>query len=320
LLGLAVILAVLVITGDGARPAAAQPTSPHQECFIWPGPAPTPVPLMVKLETQFGTELEVQVGPGHYLCPPALKTYPPGHTTGELTDPHLRCYDIQGDAPENNLVTLKTQFGTEKVELGEAKMLCTPASKQVMGGPVPTATNLETPHYKCYEILDGTPPPLGATVQLQTQFGTTLGVAVGDAQYLCVPAIKTVLPNGTAKGDLQHPDLKCYSIDVAAPVRPTPTPEGPVGEPFVVEVETQFGFQVQPVGPGQLLCVPALKTLGVGGIAELPASAETAAEGSAAAGGSGWSAGAYAALAAGVAAAFAALGGATWYARRRWLS
>jgi putative hemolysin len=59
---------------------------------------------------------------------------------------------------------------------------------------------------------------------------------------------------------------------------------------------------------------------GVGGIAELPpltgASAEEAGVPS---DGSGWSAGAYAALAGGLAAAASAIAGGGWYARRRWL-
>lgn len=58
----------------------------------------------------------------------------------------------------------------------------------------------------------------------------------------------------------------------------------------------------------------------VGGIAELAPLAESAAEGAVApSDGSGWSSGAYAALAGGLAAAAVALGGAAWYGRRRWL-
>jgi hypothetical protein len=58
----------------------------------------------------------------------------------------------------------------------------------------------------------------------------------------------------------------------------------------------------------------------VGGIAEAPAVAATSAEDSGTSvDDSGWSVGAYAALAAGLAAALVALGGSAWYARRRWL-
>jgi len=58
----------------------------------------------------------------------------------------------------------------------------------------------------------------------------------------------------------------------------------------------------------------------VGGIAELPNLAGTSPQEAASpAGGSGWSAGGYAALAGGLAAVIVVLGAGTWYARRRWL-
>lgn len=68
------------------------------------------------------------------------------------------------------------------------------------------------------------------------------------------------------------------------------------------------------------VCCKAGAAPPVGGIAELPeiggASAETAGAPSE---GSGWPASGYAALASGLAAALVALGGAAWYARRRWV-
>jgi hypothetical protein len=58
----------------------------------------------------------------------------------------------------------------------------------------------------------------------------------------------------------------------------------------------------------------------VGGIAEPPVIARNPAEEAGArAGGSGWSAGSYAALAGGAAAAAIVIAGGGWYVRRRWL-
>jgi V8-like Glu-specific endopeptidase len=57
----------------------------------------------------------------------------------------------------------------------------------------------------------------------------------------------------------------------------------------------------------------------VGGVAELPSLAGTWASEAAPAGSSGWSGGAYAALAGGLAAAVLTLTAGAWYARRRWL-
>ena len=68
------------------------------------------------------------------------------------------------------------------------------------------------------------------------------------------------------------------------------------------------------------VCCSAGAAPAVGGIAELPSVAGISAEEAGPPpGGSGWSAGAYAALAGGLGAAAAAIVGAGWYARRRWL-
>jgi hypothetical protein len=68
------------------------------------------------------------------------------------------------------------------------------------------------------------------------------------------------------------------------------------------------------------VCCAAGAAPAVGGIAELPGiTGAWPEEAGAPAEGSGWSAGRYAALAGGLAAALVALGGAAWYARRRWV-
>jgi len=97
------------------------------------------------------------------------------------------------------------------------------------------------------------------------------------------------------------PPYKCYQITDPAPqVAP-------------VQLVTQFGVENNVVvGPPAFLCDSAVQTIvnnPVGGLAELP---DVAAD-------SGWPAGAYAALAGGIAAAVLALGGGAWYARRRWV-
>lgn len=71
---------------------------------------------------------------------------------------------------------------------------------------------------------------------------------------------------------------------------------------------------------GPLPSLPAAAWGAVGGIAELPDLAGTLPEeATVPAEGSGWSAGSYAALAGGLAAAAIAIAGSAWYARRRWL-
>jgi hypothetical protein len=77
-----------------------------------------------------------------------------------------------------------------------------------------------------------------------------------------------------------------------------------------------YGTSSDPLDPDS----PGGPPVGVGGIAELPAVAGVSSEEAGApAEGSGWSGGAYAGLAGGVAAAAAVMAGVAWYARRRWL-
>jgi len=308
LLGLAVALAVLGLGQGGAKPAAAQPLTPHYECYNIPGTAPTPA-ANVTLKTLFGTESSVAVGSATKLCLPAAKNVPPIPNV-----PHLKCYNIDGGpAHLPAAVQLTTQFGVQNnVELGNAKLLCAPAIKTVLSPPEPTPIPgpLPTvPHYKCYEILSGGNDP--GTVMLQTQFGTESGVDVGLSKYLCVPAIKTKLPGGTPEGSLSEPGLECYTLN-----------QPPLVPPRVVELLSQFG--VEPsllVGPATMLCTPAvLAGGGVGGIAQLPDVAGGAGDQAAAPdNGSGWSSVGYAALAGGLAAAAVLLSAGVWYARRRLL-
>jgi hypothetical protein len=304
LLGLAVALAVPGLGQGGAKPAAAQPLTPHYECYDIPGAAPTPA-AVVKLETQFGVENEVAVGPATKLCLPAAKNVPPIPNV-----PHLKCYNIDGERAPHG-VQLTTQFGLQyEVELGKAKLLCAPAIKTVVSPPEPTPTPgpLPTvPHYKCYEILSGANDP--GTVMLQTQFGTEPVVNVGLSKYLCLSAIKTKLPGGTPEGTLTEPDLECYTL--AQP---------PLVPPRVVELMSQFGLELPlTVGQATMLCTPAIKgPPPVGGIAEMPGLAGGAGDQAAAPdNGSGWSSAGYAALAGGLAAAAVVLSAGVWYARRR---
>jgi len=301
LLGLAVALAFLVIGQGGARPAAAQPTTPHYECYDILGSDP---PDNVMLQTQFGIEPDVAVGQATKLCLPAAKDSP------DIPDvPHLKCYNIEGEAGVHMMV-LQTQFGRQAgVAVGRAKLLCVPVLKTVLSPPEPPPSGpLPTvPHYKCYEILSGANAP-DNPVSLKTQFGIEPQVSVGPSRLLCLSAIKTKLPGGTPEGNLTEPDLECYTLT-----------QPPLDPPRTVALESQFGVEASvPVGSASLLCTPVIKTAAVGGIAELPASAGASGEQAAApAESSGWSAGSYAALAGGLAVAAVLFGIGGWYARRR---
>jgi hypothetical protein len=107
------------------------------------------------------------------------------------------------------------------------------------------------PHYKCYDLPAGLPPP-GTSVNLETQFGTQTLPVLAPTK-LCLPAGK----NG-ADPPPGWPDLKCYTI------------VGQAGGKYV-NLETQFGVEKHvTVSQATLLCVPAAMTM----MPALPASTE----------------------------------------------
>jgi hypothetical protein len=298
LLGLAVVVALLVLGQGRAKPAAAQPLTPSYKCYAITGDAPEVLPVTV--ETQFGVRPDMVVGTPSLLCLPAGIGQPYPEDV-----PHLKCYNILGDYA-GKTVNLGTQFGVENnVAVGRALELCLPANKafppEVPAPPSPTAA-----HYECYDI-DGAASGVTLPVVL-TQFGSEGNVVVEEPTRLCAPALK----NGM--GDLSATHLKCYNI--AGP---------PLVPSEVVNLTTQFGVEPNVVvgGPPVRLCVPATKTVvgpAVGGIAEGPGLAGTSGEEAGTpAESSGWSSASYAALAAGVAAAAVVLSAGWWYARRRLL-
>jgi hypothetical protein len=293
LVGTAVALALVFLGQGGARPVAAQPPpDPHYKCYDIAGPPPDPA-VAVALKTQFGVEPEVAIGAPAKLCLPAGKNdapIPPGW-------PNLKCYTITGQDPSYS-ANLETQFGVEnKVIVGQATLLCIPAAMTITPAPPEPTPPPPDRHWECFNIAGSDPQDV---VKLETQFGVELGVAVGQATKLCAPALK----NG--EGSLGFPHLKCYNITGDPPQVP------------LVNLTTQFGIEAGiPVGPPSLLCAPAIKTaFAVGGVAQLPAAsgASSLAEES-----GGLSAGAYAAMIAGVAGAALVLSAGAVYARRRWL-
>ena len=174
--------------------------APHLKCYDIVGQDP---PDVVNLETQFGSEENVQVGQGRLLCAPALKEVvfpiPEPAVPPLLTAPHYECFEIDDPSPGVS-VDLETQFGVESgVAVGVAQYLCAPALKNGEG-------NLAGAHLKCYEIAGQDPPHI---VNLETQFGIEPNVDVGQAQLLCVPAFKEVAPTPTPPvgGIAELPDV-----------------------------------------------------------------------------------------------------------------
>lgn len=286
----AVLTVMASVQGDWAPTpvSAALPTVPHYKCYAMPGASPG---VSKDLQTQFGLDPDVVVGPVSSLCLPAIK-----EGQGSLTEPHLRCYNISAGTQGHN-VSIETQFGLESgVLLGKATKLCVPANKAVFPNPPPPVVP-PVPHYECYQIeRGGSDPPV--TVGVRDQFyATPQSTVVGPATSLCLPALK----NG--EGSLTVTHIECYQISGPLPGKS-------------VNLLTQFGEEMNmPVGEPQELCVPAIKKVRVGGEQALPdvSSASPAGESS------GSSARTYGALAGAIAAGLVAVSAGALYARRRWL-
>ena len=118
----------------------------------------------------------------------------------------LHCYFINGaDSPY--VLTLPDQFGIHQhVQLGRARLLCTPTSVDPSGAPQATVEHgpvlngnfdpFSADHLKCY---DAPPFPAGprAVVTLNDPFGVeTIALRPGFDRLavVCAPAIKTVEP------------------------------------------------------------------------------------------------------------------------------
>ena len=291
--GLAAALMVLLLSatlrsGSGYAATPTPPAVPHYKCYEITGTAPAVSP--VNLKTQFGLDARVVVSAPTRLCLAATK-----NGEGSLTVPDVECYQITGQ-PAGHSVNLVTQFGPQaNVRVGSPNELCVPVARANWPA-VPTAPEA-APHYECFDI-PGTAP--GVSVLLETQFGQEPGMLVGAPTRLCLPAVK----NGEGKLSDSEPHVECFGIT------------GPAAAAIPnLNLLTQFGDHQENVVVGipKELCVPALKEVLVGGIAEAP-DADASSLGATTSGGSS---GTTYAVIAGIAAGALMLGAGTWYARRR---
>ena len=106
---------------------------------------------------------------------------------------HLECYSIKaaaGQRFERRTVDVETQFGTHTaVIVKKPHRLCLPARKTGPGvDPLPPTA---VPHFLCYKVK--TRFRVKNDVRLTDQFGT-LRERTSKPQFLCTPAVKTVVP------------------------------------------------------------------------------------------------------------------------------
>jgi hypothetical protein len=107
--------------------------------------------------------------------------------------PHFKCFDIDNGHNPYEKVIIKTQFGEEKVVVGQAKLLCEPVKEKCRKvteyNPygdceyLPQAKN----SLKCYTIYDKS---VDKHVKLSDQFEKNDQVKVGEPRFLCTSAKK----------------------------------------------------------------------------------------------------------------------------------
>jgi len=185
-----------------------EPSVPHVECLPIAGSSRNRI---VDLETQFGTQTHVGVGPPIQMCMPANKAISPAMPSEQVPlVPHYECYAISGTAPVFPPVAIETQFGMHQgVVVGPPTRLCLPAIKNEEG----ELEDLEdVPHVECFQILANPPGPPPVLVNLWTQFGPQMPWVVGPALELCVPVLKepVFLPIG---GIAEAPDADASSLE-----------------------------------------------------------------------------------------------------------
>jgi sugar lactone lactonase YvrE len=243
-------------------------------------------PQPVNLQDQFGTDdgvipqtTSAATAVDHQMCNPVTKTLPTG-VSYPVSNPdvHQLCFaDTRPLHPTAVTVTVKNQFGSGDLAVGQATRLCLPSWKydpNALPGtdgsvappwptPAPPApTGLED-HYQCYDV--NTPPggsagfsSKPAALTLQDQFGTYQSVAVGDPVELCAPVTKTVVSTGQRfpASALDGPHLLCYAVNL----------QNPLGAVRNVLMGNQFapaggtGANVALTNADQL-CLPSFKTV-----------------------------------------------------------
>ncbi len=171
---------------------------PHLKCYDIYGTDPD---VVVNLETQFGVEENVEVGPARKLCLAAAKEviFPIQVPPGPLADLYYECFDISATGHDPSaVVSVEDQFGFRpSVDVGLAELLCAPALLEGMGTP-------DAPHLKCYQV----PPyfPGEYWMNLETFFGFEYEVMLGESRWLCTEALKEVVECIDREGDTHCDD------------------------------------------------------------------------------------------------------------------
>jgi hypothetical protein len=200
-------------------------------------------PRTVHLADQFGAT-ETEVRKPERFCNPADKN------AEGIDDPtaHLMCYKVKEPSRVPVNVVVENQFGAQRLTVGGADTLCTPAEKD--GVPSPLSLN----HFKCYKAkpTKGSPKWVEQLVDVADQFEDKV-TRVMKPSLLCNPVDK----NGEGI-PCEGNHLLCYRIKDAAGQMPF--------QRRTVDVLDQFGLPEVKVLRGDCrstayFCVPSTKRI-----------------------------------------------------------
>jgi len=108
-------------------------------------------------------------------------------------EPHFKCYVITPGTALHEPVTLTDQFQEESFVVRAPQLVCTPVLQKCRDSGCVTPTTIQSlfDHLKCYNITSAG-PPLQQPATMSDQFNPEEDVTLRTAQYLCVPAKKTL--------------------------------------------------------------------------------------------------------------------------------
>jgi hypothetical protein len=232
----------------------------HFKCYQARETRGTPrfIPVTVALSDQFESVPASRINRPRNLCNPVDKEFPAGVFSGvPFPDAHLVGYMMRDDRGtigkfQKRHVMVINQFGAQEIIVKKPLQLEVPASKAIapgMPGPPPVAPD-GPENFRCYKAqpAKGSSTPMGLTVGLADQFGTTTDTITKCFRF-CNPVEKDGTPLVNPNGH-----LTCYRL-VGPPPPATQTPN------VDVDIADMFGplALTARMTASRYLCVPSLK-------------------------------------------------------------
>jgi hypothetical protein len=158
----------------------------HQVCYVVTGGRDQNT--MVRVTNQFVTGATLRVNGPTRLCAPASKSLTGPPTVPPVDTQHYKCYAAFEPSPRpEEIVDLVDQFGTERVGVRAAQLLCNPVTKQRVNRPAEPAPRPDE-HLVCY-VLRRIQTFAPRRVHTLDQF-ITQQMRAKVSRYLCVPSEK----------------------------------------------------------------------------------------------------------------------------------